>query len=47
VPAGTYTYMIVMDAATGGNLIDWCPIPSTHITQGGGKILVTPQYAQS
>ena len=33
--------------ATGGDLIDWCQIPSTPITPGGGKILVTPQYAQS
>jgi hypothetical protein len=47
VPAGTYTNMIVMDAKTGGNLIDWCQIPATPITSGGGKILVTPQYAQS
>ena len=44
VPAGTYSYMIVMDAATGGNLIDFWMIPSTPITSGGGKILVTPQY---
>jgi hypothetical protein len=47
VPQGNYTYMIVMDAKTGGNLIDWCQIPETPITPGGGKILVTPQYAQS
>jgi hypothetical protein len=47
VPAGTYTYMIVMDAKTGGNLVDWCQIPATPITSGGGKILVTPQYSQS
>jgi hypothetical protein len=47
VPVGTYSYMIVMDAATGGNLIDFCTIPSTPITSGGGKILVTPQYTQS
>jgi hypothetical protein len=47
VPAGNYSFMIVMDAATGGNLIDWCQIPETPITPGGGKILVTPQYAQS
>jgi hypothetical protein len=47
VPAGTYTFMIVMDAATNGNLIDWCQIPATPITGSGGKILVTPQYAQS
>jgi hypothetical protein len=47
VPAGTYTFMIVMDAATNGNLIDWCQIPSTPIPSGGGKILVTPQYTQS
>jgi len=47
VPAGTYKFMIVMDAATGGDLIDWCKIPATPITPGGGKILVTPQYGQS
>ena len=47
VPAGTYTYMIVMDAKTGGDLVDWCQIPATPITPGGGKILVTPQYTQS
>jgi hypothetical protein len=47
VPAGTYTHMIVMDALTNGNLIDWCQIPSTPITSGGGKIMVTPQYTQS
>jgi hypothetical protein len=47
VPKGTYTFMILMDAATNGNLVDWCPIQSTPIGTGGGKIVVTPQYAQS
>jgi hypothetical protein len=47
VPQGNYDHMIVMDAATGGNFIDWCPIPGVNIMTGPGKILVTPVYTQS
>ena len=46
VPAGTYTYVGLWDAATGGNFLDKVAITSTTLG-AAGQILVTPTYTQT
>lgn len=46
VPAGTYTYVGLWDAATGGNYLDKVAITSTTLG-AAGQILVTPTYTQT
>ncbi|MDH6279328.1 phage tail fiber protein [Prescottella agglutinans] len=46
VPAGTYTYVGIWDAANGGNLVDYVAMTSTTLG-AQGQILVTPTFTQS
>lgn len=46
VPPGTYTYMGLWNAATGGTFVDWVLITSTTLG-AQGQILVTPSYTQT
>ena len=42
----TYKYMILCSAATGGNMVDNCPIPP-QVMITDGAIIVSPVYTQS
>lgn len=46
VPAGTYTYVGLWSAVTGGTFRDKCAITST-VLGGQGQVLVTPTFTQS
>lgn len=46
VPAGTYTFIGLWSAATGGNYIDKAAITSTALG-AQGQILVTPSFTES
>lgn len=46
LPAGTYTYIGIWTAATGGTFIDRAAITSTTLG-AQGQLLVTPTFTQS
>ncbi|MFJ4652680.1 hypothetical protein ACIP5Y_15575 [Nocardia sp. NPDC088792] len=46
VPAGTWTYAALWNAATGGNIIDRVQIASTQLSNAG-TLLVTPSFSIS
>lgn len=42
LPAGTYPYMIVCQASSGNNMVDWCILPTPIVVGTQSAITITP-----
>lgn len=45
LPAGTYPYLIVCQASSGNNMVDWCILPTPIMVTGQSVVTVNPAAA--